>query len=153
MEPRWRTKAHRLLLQPTIKPICVPYAARVSGRASVEQIAGWMRGVTKKKSKQEKRLLRQFGVLQRRVPRLRSPIQKLLGEQGSLVRVPLAVLLLLGGLASVLPFLGLWMLPLGLLLLAVDLPVVQPAVAAAVIRGRRCLTTWRRNLRARWRRR
>lgn len=108
--------------------------------------------VARKLTKQERRLLRQFGFLQRNVPGLRSPIQRLLRQQGALVRVPLALLLVLGGLASVLPFLGLWMLPLGLLLLSVDLPIVQPFVAAAAIRGRRRLSTLTRALRARWRR-
>ena len=103
-------------------------------------------------TKQKKRLLRQFEALQRSIPGLHGPIQWLLGPRGALVRVPLAVLLLLGGLVSVLPFLGLWMLPLGLLLLAVDLPIVQPAVAAAAIRGRRRLKILSRSLRARWRR-
>lgn len=64
------------------------------------------------------------------------------------VRVPLALLLILGGLVSFLPFLGLWMLPLGLLLLAVDVPLAQPAVTAAVIRSRRRFSTLVRRLRA-----
>lgn len=42
-----------------------------------------------------------------------------------LVRVPLALLLMLGGIFSFLPVLGLWMLPLGLLLLAQDIPPLQ----------------------------
>lgn len=36
------------------------------------------------------------------------------------VRVPLGILLLIGGVFSILPFLGAWMLPLGIMLLAVD---------------------------------
>lgn len=43
-----------------------------------------------------------------------------------LVRIPLALLLVLGGIFSVLPVLGLWMLPLGLLLFAQDVPMLQP---------------------------
>ena len=43
-----------------------------------------------------------------------------------LVRIPLALLLVLGGVLSFLPVLGLWMLPLGLLLFALDVPVLQP---------------------------
>jgi hypothetical protein len=35
------------------------------------------------------------------------------------------LLLILGGLLSFLPILGIWMLPLGLLLLAEDLPVLR----------------------------
>jgi hypothetical protein len=41
------------------------------------------------------------------------------------VRIPLALLLILGGVFSFLPVLGLWMLPLGLLLFAQDLPFLQ----------------------------
>ena len=42
-----------------------------------------------------------------------------------LVRIPLAALLILGGIFSFLPVLGLWMLPLGLLLFAQDVPFLQ----------------------------
>jgi hypothetical protein len=41
------------------------------------------------------------------------------------VRFPLALLLILGGIFSFLPVLGLWMLPLGLLLFAQDVPLLQ----------------------------
>ncbi|MDI4238510.1 hypothetical protein AAFX91_24730 [Bradyrhizobium sp. 31Argb] len=44
-------------------------------------------------------------------------------------RMPLAVLLMLGGVFSFLPVLGLWMLPLGLLLFAQDVPVLQKPTA------------------------
>src|ERR1700754_4370222 len=46
-----------------------------------------------------------------------------------LVRIPLAILLILGGIFSILPLLGLWMLPLGLLLFAQDVPWLQPPLA------------------------
>ncbi len=42
-----------------------------------------------------------------------------------LVRIPLAILLIVGGIFSFLPILGLWMLPLGLLLVAQDVPSLQ----------------------------
>src|SRR3954462_4751647 len=42
-----------------------------------------------------------------------------------LVRIPLALLLVVGGVFSFLPVLGLWMLPLGLLLIAQDVPLLQ----------------------------
>jgi hypothetical protein len=41
------------------------------------------------------------------------------------VRIPLAVLLVVGGIFSFLPVLGLWMLPLGLMLIAQDIPFLQ----------------------------
>ena len=46
-----------------------------------------------------------------------------------LVRIPLAFLLIFGGIFSFLPVLGLWMLPLGLLLFAQDVPVLQQPMA------------------------
>ena len=46
-----------------------------------------------------------------------------------LVRIPLALLLILGGVFSFLPVLGLWMLPLGLLLFAQDVPFLQGPLA------------------------
>ena len=45
------------------------------------------------------------------------------------VRIPLAILLILGGIFSFLPVLGLWMLPLGLLLFAQDVPFLQKPIA------------------------
>lgn len=42
-----------------------------------------------------------------------------------LARIPLAILLIGGGIFSFLPVLGLWMLPLGLLLISQDVPVLQ----------------------------
>jgi hypothetical protein len=45
------------------------------------------------------------------------------------VRIPVAVLLVVGGTLSFLPVLGLWMLPLGLVLFAQDVPVLQKPMA------------------------
>ena len=53
---------------------------------------------------------------------LRKPSSKL-------VRIPLAILLILGGIFSILPVLGLWMLPLGLVLFAQDVPFLQKPIA------------------------
>ena len=44
------------------------------------------------------------------------------------VRIPVGFLLILGGIFSILSFLGLWMLPLGLLLIADDIPILQKPV-------------------------
>ena len=46
-----------------------------------------------------------------------------------LVRIPLAILLIFGGVFSFLPILGLWMLPLGLVLFAQDVPILQGPIA------------------------
>jgi hypothetical protein len=42
------------------------------------------------------------------------------------IRVVAAVLFILGGIFSILPILGLWMLPVGLALLSQDLPFLKP---------------------------
>ncbi|WP_223877770.1 tryptophan synthase subunit beta [Histidinibacterium aquaticum] len=83
--------------------------------------------------------MRQIWALERRAPALRKPLHFLLRDRWFIVRLPIALMLVLGGLLSILPFLGLWMLPLGLLLLAVDVPILRPAVSSSVIRMRRWL--------------
>ena len=45
------------------------------------------------------------------------------------VRIPVATLLVAGGTLSFLPVLGLWMLPLGLVLFAQDVPALQAPTA------------------------
>jgi len=55
------------------------------------------------------------------------------------IRIAIGVLLVAGGLVGFLPVVGFWMIPLGLLVLSIDLPIVR--------RWRRQLTVWwhRRN--------
>jgi hypothetical protein len=45
------------------------------------------------------------------------------------IRIPAGLLLILGGIFSILPFLGIWMLPLGLMLIAADVPILQKPMA------------------------
>lgn len=85
----------------------------------------------------ERRFQRQFEALARLIPVLRGPMATLRRDSWFPVRFPLALILIAGGLFSFLPFLGIWMLPLGLLLLAVDLPVLRGPISALIIRGRR----------------
>ena len=47
------------------------------------------------------------------------------------VRMPLSILLIFGGILSFLPILGVWMLPLGFLLLAEDVPFLQRPLVKA----------------------
>ncbi len=61
-----------------------------------------------------------------------------------LIRIPLGIVLVLGGIFSFLPVLGIWMLPLGLLLLALDIAVLRSPVSGAIVRGSRKWTIWRR---------
>ncbi|MDB5618818.1 hypothetical protein [Tardiphaga sp.] len=73
---------------------------------------------------------RHFAWLQTRLPTGPSKFVGWLRQPSSkLVRIPLAILLMLGGVFSILPVLGLWMLPLGLLLIAQDVPLLEKPVA------------------------
>ncbi|WP_291866642.1 hypothetical protein [Bradyrhizobium sp.] len=49
-----------------------------------------------------------------------------------MVRIPVAVLLMAGGVFSFLPVLGFWMLPLGLVLFAQDVPALQKPMAKSL---------------------
>ena len=42
------------------------------------------------------------------------------------IRMPLGIILILCGFVGFLPILGFWMVPLGLLVLAIDMPFVRP---------------------------
>jgi hypothetical protein len=97
--------------------------------------------------RQRRRLDRQFRAIERRFPALRRPIATIATRPGALLRVPLATLLMAGGVLGFLPVLGFWMIPLGLLVLAIDLPLLRPGVTSAMIRGRRRWTLWRRSRR------
>lgn len=95
-------------------------------------------------TREERRLGRQFDKLERLIPGLNGRTAALRSRGAMLVRVPIGIVLVLGGIFSFLPVLGLWMLPFGLLLLAIDLPFLRPHVNALVIRGRRRIEILRR---------
>ncbi len=100
----------------------------------------------------ERRFQRQFDMLGRLIPPLRGPMSTLRRNSWFPIRFPVALLLIAGGVFSFLPILGVWMLPLGLLLLAVDLPVLRAPISALIIRARRTGKRWLRRWRA-WRKR
>jgi hypothetical protein len=89
------------------------------------------------KQRRERRFQRQFDALERLVPPLRRPMSTLRQDSWFPIRFPVALLLIVGGVLSFLPILGVWMLPLGLLLLAVDLPILRSPISVVVIRARR----------------
>jgi hypothetical protein len=100
--------------------------------------------------KDRRRLHRQFEALSRAVPATRPVTERLLRDGMRIVRLPVAMLLVLGGFVSFLPVFGLWMLPLGLMLLAVDVPLIRPTVSAGFIRTRRRVSLfWRQRIRGR----
>ena len=95
-------------------------------------------------AKSRARLDRQFDRIARKFPQSSGVLTHLRRPESRWLRVPLAILLILGGIFSFLPVLGIWMLPLGLLLLALDLAFLQGPVNTAIVRGMRKWTTWRR---------
>lgn len=58
------------------------------------------------------------------------------------VRMPVAICLIPGGFFGFLPILGLWMLPLGLILLGVDIPIIR--------RGMHRFINWLAERRPQW---
>ncbi len=89
------------------------------------------------------RLDRQFQSISRSYPWAERPLGVLRHPYLWLIRVPIAIFLILGSFLAVLPIFGLWMFPVGLLLLAIDIPRLQAPVAAAIVRGRRRIDLWR----------
>ena len=62
-------------------------------------------------------------------PRPAKAVAWLRRPESRYARIPLAGLLIVGGTFSFLPVLGIWMLPLGLVLFAQDVPVLQKPTA------------------------
>lgn len=91
------------------------------------------------------RINRQFDRIGRRFPRTAGFLDWLRQPGSRFVRIPLGFVLVLGGIFSFLPVLGIWMLPLGLLLLALDLPFLQTPVSGSITRVERRWSTWRRS--------
>lgn len=97
--------------------------------------------MNRKSDRQFNRLLDE---IQRRAPLARGTLVWLRRPGVRLVRLPLALLLVVGGVFSFLPVLGVWMLPLGLLLLAVDIPLLRGPVTRSISWVRWKYRQWRR---------
>lgn len=95
----------------------------------------------------DRRFRRQLDSSVRSLPRVRRFVAWLTAPHLIALRLPIAILFILGGIFWFLPVVGLWMLPIGLLLLAVDLPALRPRLSAWMILLRRWLRGKRR---ARW---
>jgi hypothetical protein len=95
------------------------------------------------KARAARRFERQFAAIGRMMPLLERPLSAIRARGWWIIRLPIAVMFILGGLLSILPFLGLWMLPVGLLLLAVDLPLLRGPISGLMIRTRRRIAVWR----------
>ncbi len=71
--------------------------------------------------------------LSARLPRpVQTAVARVLQPEAKWLRIPLGVSLIAGGLLSFLPILGIWMLPLGALLLAEDFPLVRGPTVRAI---------------------
>ena len=97
--------------------------------------------------KEQARLNRQFDRIGRAVPQSSRFLEWVRRPSSRLVRIPLGILLVLGGVFSFLPVLGVWMLPLGLFLLALDLPFLQGPLNRVTLWTQRKWTNWRRKRR------
>jgi hypothetical protein len=67
-------------------------------------------------------------LLERRLPDWAANLSRRVRTASPWVRVSLGCALILGGIFSILPVLGLWMLPLGLILIAKDVPFLRSPV-------------------------
>lgn len=65
-------------------------------------------------------------------PRVSGTVHYLLKPSNRWVRIPSGALLVAGGVLSFLPVLGVWMLPLGLALLAEDVPALRASRSKAL---------------------
>jgi hypothetical protein len=91
------------------------------------------------------RLDRQFHRLEEELPESASGFIRWLREPSSRwVRISAGILLIIGGLLSFLPILGLWMVPLGALLLAQDIPFLRRPVGQTLVWLERQWTKWKR---------
>ena len=93
------------------------------------------------------RLDRQFDAFGRLAPRANWILAAIRRRRLAAIRIPVALTLMAGSVLAILPVFGLWMLPLGLLLLSIDLPPLQPMVTSAIVRLRRRAAIWTRRLR------
>lgn len=95
-------------------------------------------------ARHNRRFDRQLSRLENRLPSLAGGVRAITAPGRALIRLPLAVLFILGGFVGFLPIVGFWMLPLGLILLAIDLPRLRPGVAALAVRFRVWIRRFRR---------
>ena len=98
--------------------------------------------------KDEDGLNRQLDRFERELPQGISRSLRWLREPSARwVRLPVGLLLIAGGIFSILPVLGLWMLPLGLLLLAQDLPFLRRPMRRALLWAERRWVRWKQSRR------
>jgi hypothetical protein len=109
----------------------------VQANAQIEEVACTLSllplGTAPMSHVDDQRLDRHLDKLQRKLPgRLSAWFQRLRAPGARWVRIPAGILLLCGGFLGFLPVLGFWMLPLGLLLLSLDVPLLEHPTARAL---------------------
>lgn len=93
----------------------------------------------------DKRLDRRFERFEKELPESAAGhLRWLRGPSSRWFRIPVGILLIIGGLFSFLPILGVWMVPLGALLLAQDVPFLKRPVARALMWLERQWLRWKR---------
>jgi hypothetical protein len=76
---------------------------------------------------------RELDRLARNVPTWAAPVVRCVRKPGSgWIRYPLALVLIGGGIVGFLPILGFWMIPLGLVLIAEDVPFLQRPLGGVI---------------------
>jgi hypothetical protein len=96
----------------------------------------------------DRRLDRQWNRLKRGLPHSAAHGLSWLRERKARrVRIPVGILLIVSGFLGFLPILGFWMVPLGLLLLAQDVPFLKRPAGRALVWFNRTWQTWKRRLR------
>ncbi|VFU16329.1 conserved hypothetical protein [Methylocella tundrae] len=71
-------------------------------------------------------------------------LERLREPQWRFARIPLGTVLVLGGVIGFLPLVGFWMLPLGLMILAIDIPLAGRLLDRLTKLGRRLKDFFRR---------
>ena len=67
--------------------------------------------------------------LEERLPRFAGAALRWAIDASPFIRWPIAIVFIFGGFLGFLPILGFWMAPLGLILIAEDLPFLRPPLA------------------------
>lgn len=92
-----------------------------------------------------------FKRLEQEVPeRVAGMLRKLRHPDARWFRIPIGLLCMVGGVFSFLPVLGIWMLPLGLLLIAYDVPFLRKPVGYFTIWAADKWAAFRKWLRRKW---
>lgn len=107
-------------------------------------------GLERQLNRDEQRLNHQLDRMERNLPVwLHRTLRWLREPSAGWVRIPVGVVLVLGGIFSILPLLGVWMLPFGLILLAQDIPFLRRPLRRALIWAERRWIRWKQRRRTR----